>query len=118
MLLCQLIYAACWLYLARRIAEQLLAQQAVRLGLADAAALAAPGQIFSNIFAVGDNPAADVRGANQAGAPWVSVLVRTGVFQGPGNDAQDPAHVVVGDVLAAVEAGLHRTRSSRWHSMR
>jgi ribonucleotide monophosphatase NagD (HAD superfamily) len=106
------------LRLPHRIAEQLLAQQAVQLGLADAAAATTPGQIFSSIFAVGDNPAADVRGANQAGAPWVSVLVRTGVFQGPGNDAQDPAHVVVDDVLAAVEAALHRARSSRWHSMR
>ena len=34
---------------------------------------------FSAIYAVGDNPAADVRGANAAGAPWVSVLVKTGV---------------------------------------
>ncbi len=44
---------------------------------------------------VGDNPAADVRGANRAGPPWVSVLVRTGVFSGqPGsNSAEDPAQV-------------------------
>lgn len=33
---------------------------------------------FSGIYAVGDNPAADVRGANRAGHPWVSVLVQTG----------------------------------------
>jgi ribonucleotide monophosphatase NagD (HAD superfamily) len=38
----------------------------------------ARGLPFSGIFAVGDNPAADVRGANLAGPPWVSVLVRTG----------------------------------------
>ncbi|WIA28754.1 hypothetical protein OEZ86_011287 [Tetradesmus obliquus] len=101
-----------------RIAEQLLLQQAVQLGLADAAAGTAPGTIFSSIFAVGDNPAADVRGANQAGAPWVSVLVRSGVFTGAGNDCQDPAHLVVDDVAAAVAAALHRARSSRWHSMR
>jgi phosphoglycolate phosphatase-like HAD superfamily hydrolase len=74
--------------------------------------------VFSNIFAVGDNPAADIRGANNAGHPWVSVLVRTGVFQGEGNSEVDPAHIVVTDVLAAVQAGLHRARSSRWHSMR
>lgn len=42
-----------------------------------------PGQLpFSGIYAVGDNPAADVRGANQAGGPWVSVLVRTGASVG------------------------------------
>ena len=74
---------------------------------------------FSGIYAVGDNPAADIRGANQAGDPWVSVLVRTGVFQGGGaNSESDPAHMVVTDVLAAVQAGLHRARSSKWHSMR
>ena len=44
---------------------------------------------------VGDNPAADVRGANRAGPPWVSVLVRTGVFNGPpgSNSEEDPAQV-------------------------
>lgn len=75
---------------------------------------------FSAIFAVGDNPAADVRGANSAGHPWVSVLVRTGVFAGPpgANDPHDPAALVVEDVAAAVEAALHRTRHARWHSMR
>lgn len=77
-----------------------------------------PGRVFSAIFAIGDNPAADVCGANLAGPPWVSVLVRTGVFREGGNSCSDPAHVVVSDVLAAVQAGLHRARSSRWHSMR
>ena len=33
---------------------------------------------FSSIFAVGDNPRADVRGANAALHPWTSILVRTG----------------------------------------
>lgn len=47
---------------------------------------------FSAIYAVGDNPAADVRGANAAGAPWVSVLVtKTGVATE--NSAADPAQV-------------------------
>ena len=148
---------------------------------------------FSAIYAVGDNPAADVRGANAAGAPWVSVLVtKTGVATA--NSPADPAQVssaarpagvgqclqaavlavcalwpasssrrlrllpwcvfnwrrrtarvaplpfcspltnslllfypnqsvhwmqvVVDDVEAAVEAGLHRARFSKWHSMR
>lgn len=47
---------------------------------------------FSAIYAVGDNPAADVRGANAAGAPWVSVLVtKTGVATE--NSPADPAQV-------------------------
>lgn len=74
----------------------------------------------TQIFGIGDNPASDIRGANAAGAPWVSVLVRTGVFRGPsgGNSASDPAHIVVEDVEAAVVAGLHHTRNLKWHSMR
>lgn len=74
--------------------------------------------MFSAIYAVGDNPAADIRGANLAGPPWVSMLVRTGVFAEGSNSSTDPAHVVVTDVLAAVRAALHRTRNNRWHSMR
>lgn len=74
--------------------------------------------MFSGIYAVGDNPAADIRGANTAGAPWVSVLVRTGVFEGEGNSNTDPAHVVVDDVAAAVDAAMHRARQTKWHSMR
>ncbi|KAG1677369.1 hypothetical protein FOA52_010748 [Chlamydomonas sp. UWO 241] len=148
-----------------RLAERLLARQAVALGLAEdagglvgaegeeeggcallAAAAAGGGKgaarggggggggggssggksggvlphlPLSGIYAVGDNPAADVRGANAAGHPWVSVLVRTGVFQGPGtNCAIDPAAVTVPCVEAAVDAGLHRARASRFYSMR
>lgn len=76
---------------------------------------------FSAIYAVGDNPAADVRGANAAGAPWVSVLVHTGVFQpsdGVTNCQHDPARIVVSDVDAAVTAALHHTRAMGWHAMR
>lgn len=76
---------------------------------------------FSAIYAVGDNPAADVRGANAAGHPWVSVLVHTGVFQpthGIVNCQQDPAEIVVADVDAAVEAALHRQRHETWHALR
>lgn len=116
-----------------RLMEALLLQQAQLLDLVDGdsgsgsadespEALDAerPAQPlpFSSVFAVGDNPAADVRGANRAGPPWVSVLVRTGVFRGGKNSDTDPAQIVVNDVEAAVEAGLHRTRSLRWHSMR
>lgn len=76
---------------------------------------------FSAIYAIGDNPAADVRGANAAGGPWVSVLVHTGVFQpteGVNNCQRDPAQIVVSDVDAAVAAALHRQRSMGWHALR
>ncbi|GFR50889.1 hypothetical protein Agub_g13180 [Astrephomene gubernaculifera] len=101
-----------------RLAERLLLSQAQQLGLH--LPQVAPGELpFSGIYAVGDNPAADVRGANQAGGPWVSVLVRTGVFQGPGPNCDvDTARVAVDDVAAAVDAALHHTRNLRWHSMR
>lgn len=55
----------------------------------------------TNIYMVGDNPQSDIRGANQAG--WCSVLVRTGCFQGEGNDPMNPAVHVVDTVLDAVE---------------
>jgi hypothetical protein len=137
----------CVLLLPCRIAEQLLLAQAQELGLLASSGSSSsssssssgeqpasgeapslptttptppPGEVFSVIYAVGDNPAADVRGANSAGQPWVSVLVRTGVFQGPpaSNSLSDPAHIVVEDVLGAVQAAFHRSRSQRWHSMR
>jgi HAD superfamily hydrolase (TIGR01456 family) len=60
---------------------------------------------FRHIYAVGDNPASDVRGANGAGGAWRSVLVRSGVWDGRGkdNDAGDPAHFVCDDVGSAVD---------------
>eukprot|EP00955_Chlamydomonas_euryale_P022865 241654-Chlamydomonas_euryale.AAC.1 len=84
-----------------RMAEALLTQQAAQLSLVDPRVTggagggggggangersgggdrtAAVGRLpLSGIYAVGDNPAADVRGANAAGSPWVSVLVQTG----------------------------------------
>ncbi|GIL56053.1 hypothetical protein Vafri_11504 [Volvox africanus] len=101
-----------------RLAERLLLTQARQLGLP--LPEVPPGVLpFSGIYAVGDNPAADVRGANQAGSPWVSVLVRTGVFQGPGTNCDvDTARVAVDDVAAAIDAALHHSRGARWHSMR
>ncbi|KAJ2711523.1 hypothetical protein H4R19_003208 [Coemansia spiralis] len=55
------------------------------------------------VYAIGDNPAADIAGANGAG--WTSILVRTGVFSGaPGtNDPHHPAATVVDHVAQAVE---------------
>lgn len=59
---------------------------------------------LSAIYAIGDNPRADVAGANGAGKPWVSVLVRTGVFgHAQLNDEEHPAHFVMENVEHAVD---------------
>lgn len=57
------------------------------------------------LYMIGDNPAADVRGANGAGDPWRSILVCTGVYQGgpSNNDATDPAWRVEQDLASAVD---------------
>jgi ribonucleotide monophosphatase NagD (HAD superfamily) len=46
-------------------------------------------------FMVGDNPRADIRGANAVN--WGSFLTQTGVHQGKDNDLKDPATLVVQD---------------------
>lgn len=62
-------------------------------------------QPLQRIYMMGDNPAADVRGANNAiGDVWRSVLVCTGVYRGgvDRNDPDDPAWRVEPDLGAAV----------------
>ncbi len=56
----------------------------------------------SRIYGIGDNPMTDIKGANTAGGKWVSVLVKTGLFQGT-NDAVNPAKIVTDDVGTAVK---------------
>lgn len=73
---------------------------------------------LGEIMMIGDNPASDIAGASAAGAPWASTLVRTGVFQGESRDAAHVADALVQDVHAAVRATLHRNRSARWHAQR
>lgn len=100
-----------------RLMEGLLLQQARLIGLD---LPKAGGKLpFGAVYAVGDNPASDIAGARAAGHPWTSILVRTGIFRRPAgeNDPNHPADLVVQDVLQAVEAALHRTRHSKWHSM-
>ncbi|CAK8997749.1 Uncharacterized protein YKR070W, partial [Durusdinium trenchii] len=65
---------------------------------------------FEQIYMIGDNPKADVRGANFAGDPWRSMLVCTGVYQAGvhSNDPEDTAWRVVPDVSAAVELLLEK----------
>lgn len=80
-----------------RFAENMLAWEAHALNLP-------PPQ---RLFGIGDNPKADIRGANNAGGGWKSVLVRTGIFSSSEpNDREDPAHIVADDVLDAIQAIL------------
>ncbi len=52
---------------------------------------------------IGDNPDSDIDGANRRGDNWVSILVRTGVFQSPeANSDRHPAKYVVQDMEEAV----------------
>jgi HAD superfamily hydrolase (TIGR01456 family) len=55
------------------------------------------------VYMVGDNPFSDIQGANNYG--WESILVKTGVYQGTGNDLSSSAEpkYIFDDVLHAVE---------------
>ena len=60
---------------------------------------------ITHFIGVGDNPLADIRGANDAGANWRSVLVRTGVWVSSADNCEShPASLVAGNVLDAVKA--------------
>lgn len=60
-----------------------------------------------NIYMVGDNPASDITGGNMYG--WNTCLVRTGVYQGEGNDDENPANFgVFTNVLEAVTSALKK----------
>ncbi|ETL27367.1 TIGR01456 family HAD hydrolase [Phytophthora nicotianae] len=54
------------------------------------------------IYMVGDNPKTDIRGANEAGGRWKSVLTLTGMHVGPENHEEHPAYEVVDDVAQAL----------------
>lgn len=61
-------------------------------------------QKFSKVYMVGDNPLADIEGANNFG--WESILVKTGVYQGSGDDLAGSVRpkFFFDDVLQAVES--------------
>ncbi|KAL7228764.1 hypothetical protein ACSBR2_007457 [Camellia fascicularis] len=46
---------------------------------------------FKTLYMIGDNPVVDIKGAQQAGHPWFSILTRTGVFREKENHAEFPA---------------------------
>ena len=67
------------------------------------------------IYAIGDNPQSDIRGVNEAGEKWFSILVRTGVFQEADQSSSSPpfvAHLLVDDVFDAVHFILQRENIS------
>ena len=57
------------------------------------------------VYAVGDNPASDIAGANQHG--WESILVKTGVWSEADGHNHGATHVVY-DVEEAVELALKK----------
>lgn len=60
-----------------------------------------------NVYMVGDNPQSDIVGGNNYG--WNTCLVRTGVYQGEGNDKENPANFgVFPNVLEAVTRALKK----------
>ncbi|RDW94373.1 putative CDP-alcohol phosphatidyltransferase [Coleophoma crateriformis] len=60
-----------------------------------------------NIYMIGDNPQSDIIGGNMYG--WNTCLVRTGVYQGEGNDDENPANFgVFKNVLEAVQTALKK----------
>ncbi|KYR01189.1 hypothetical protein DLAC_02306 [Tieghemostelium lacteum] len=60
------------------------------------------------IYAIGDNPYSDIRGANQLESEgWISILVKTGCFQGENNHSEFPAKHVCNDVLDAINLILN-----------
>jgi HAD superfamily hydrolase (TIGR01456 family) len=61
----------------------------------------------SNVYMIGDNPASDIVGGNMYG--WNTCLVRTGVYQGEGNDDNNPASFgVFKNVLEAVQTAIRK----------
>jgi HAD superfamily hydrolase (TIGR01456 family) len=59
---------------------------------------------LTRCYMIGDNPKSDIKGANDMGEKWRSILVRTGCFVAQSaNDATNPAWRVCDDVVAAMQ---------------
>ncbi|XP_042510733.1 uncharacterized protein YKR070W isoform X2 [Macadamia integrifolia] len=67
---------------------------------------------FKTLYMIGDNPSVDIKGAQQAGHPWFSILTRTGVFKGKENHPEFPADLVVDTVQEAVDYILEKECAS------
>ena len=72
------------------------------------AAMSSPDRLYM----IGDNPAADIRGANNAGDKWTSILVLSGMTSAPvAGGGSDEPDVVAPNVEAAVAEILKRERA-------
>lgn len=61
----------------------------------------------AHVYMIGDNPQSDIIGGNMYG--WNTCLVRTGVYQGEGNDKENPASFgVFKNVLDAVQTAIKK----------
>lgn len=47
---------------------------------------------LTNFYMIGDTPDSDIQGSNNQG--WISILVKTGIFQGPENSKEYPAKYI------------------------
>lgn len=60
---------------------------------------------LERIYMIGDNPLTDIQGANAAGAHWISVLTKTGMFPAHlDNHDEHPADLVFDHVQDAYDA--------------
>ncbi|KAK5581296.1 hypothetical protein RB653_001327 [Dictyostelium firmibasis] len=77
--------------------KQLISDQISKLGFQNAS-------IPKHIYAIGDNPYSDIKGANNLEHEgWISILVKTGCFKGDGNHPEIPAKYVVDNVYDAIK---------------
>jgi len=61
-------------------------------------------QSLKRIYAIGDNPYSDIKGANNLKSEgWVSILVKTGCWKSEHNHPEIPADYFVHDVLEAIQ---------------
>ena len=78
----------------------MLKEEALRLGYKES-------ELPMHFVGIGDNPLADIKGANDAGDHWRSILVKTGVFKssvlGHDNDSNNPADYVFENVEDAID---------------
>ena len=63
-------------------------------------------QLCKTIYAIGDNPLSDIKGANEAGDQWFSILVQTGCASE--NHPEIPAKLLCYDFMDAVQFILQR----------
>eukprot|EP01138_Halocafeteria_seosinensis_P002120 gb/GECG01002170.1/.p1 GENE.gb/GECG01002170.1/~~gb/GECG01002170.1/.p1 ORF type:complete len:389 (+),score=43.01 gb/GECG01002170.1/:1-1167(+) len=64
---------------------------------------------LKRIYMIGDNPEADIRGANGAGEPWRGILVRSGVFSGK-LAPEDQPEITMDGVMNAVNYVINQQK--------